>query len=51
MSENSRPTSPSPASETTQDRDRLVAERRAKLDLLRAGGFAYQNSFERHHVA
>jgi lysyl-tRNA synthetase, class II len=43
-----QPSSP-PAPQTAQDREKLVAERRAKLQALRAKGFAYQNGFSREH--
>ena len=45
-----QPSHPS-APQTAQDREKLVAERRAKLQALRAKGFAYQNGFQRQHWA
>ena len=50
MSDSSQPPSPPTAPETEQEREKLVAERRAKLRALRAKGFAYQNAFHRHHL-
>ena len=49
MSDTSQQPSPPPAPQTAQDREKLVAERRAKLKALRAKGFAYQNGFQRQH--
>jgi lysyl-tRNA synthetase class 2 len=40
-----------PRAESVQDRERLVAERRAKLKALREQGFAYPNDFRREHLA
>ena len=37
--------------ETPQDENQVVAERRAKLAALRAGGNAFPNDFEREHFA
>jgi len=50
MSDSSQPPSSPPAPETEQEREKLVAERRAKLRALRAKGFAYQNGFQRQHL-
>src|SRR3970040_1266712 len=36
---------------SAQDREKLVAERRAKLKALREQGFAYPNDFAREHLA
>jgi len=49
MSDTPQQPSPPPAPQTEQDREKLVAERRAKLQALRAKGFAYQNGFQRQH--
>jgi len=44
------PQSPqAPAPQTAPEREKLVAERRAKLQALREKGFAYQNGFQRRH--
>ncbi len=44
------PQSPQPpAPQTAPEREKLVAERRAKLQALREKGFAYQNGFQRRH--
>jgi lysyl-tRNA synthetase class 2 len=40
-----------PRAESEHDRERLVAERRAKLKALREQGFAYPNDFARAHLA
>ena len=40
-----------PQAEGEHDRERLVAERRAKLKALREQGFAYPNDFAREHLA
>ncbi|HXF67577.1 MAG TPA: lysine--tRNA ligase [Burkholderiales bacterium] len=48
------PREPAPragAEDTTQERERLVAERRAKLRALRERGPAYPNDFVRQHLA
>jgi len=49
MSDTPQQPSHPPAPQTAQDREKLVAERRAKLQALRAKGFAYQNGFQRKH--
>ena len=51
MSEKSQPVSSPAQPEAAHDREKLVAERRAKLNDLRAKGFAYQNSFQRFELA
>jgi len=51
MSDNPRDPSPREAPEPAPDREKLVAERRAKLKALREKGFAYQNDFQRRHLA
>ncbi|HXV09204.1 MAG TPA: lysine--tRNA ligase [Burkholderiales bacterium] len=50
MSESPQPPSPPTEPETEQEREKLVAERRAKLRALRAKGFDYQNAFQRQHL-
>ncbi len=50
MSDKPQQPSPPPAPQTGQDREKLVAERRAKLHALREKGFAYQNAFWRQHL-
>ena len=50
MSDPPLPSSPQDAPESEQEREKLVAERRAKLRALRAKGFAYQNGFQRQHL-
>jgi lysyl-tRNA synthetase class 2 len=49
MSNSSQPPSSPATPETEQEREKLVAERRAKLRALRTKGFAYQNGFQRQH--
>ena len=47
-----KPAGPAPESaapETAQDREKLVAERRAKLQALRSKGTAFPNDFRREH--
>jgi lysyl-tRNA synthetase class 2 len=52
MADNPRQPAPRAATEQTAgDRDRLVAERRAKLEALREKGVAYPNDFVREHLA
>ncbi|MBI2296528.1 MAG: lysine--tRNA ligase [Betaproteobacteria bacterium] len=51
MAENPRDPSYSGEPEQAHDREKLVAERRAKLKALREKGFAYQNDFQRRHLA
>jgi len=52
MSKNPKDTSArEPQAESAQDREKLVAERRAKLKALREQGFAYPNDFGREHLA
>ena len=52
MSKNPKdPSVHEPQAESTQDREKLVAERRAKLKALREQGFAYPNDFGREHFA
>jgi len=51
MSDSPQPPSPPTEPETEQEREKLVAERRAKLRALRGKGFAYQNRFQREHWA
>ena len=49
-----KPTEPSPAEEqpeSAQEREKLVAERRAKLAALRGKGPAFPNDFGREHLA
>src|SRR5688572_8996637 len=49
-----KPAEPAPGGEPTesaQDREKLVAERRAKLKALREKGSAYPNDFGREHYA
>ena len=49
-----KPVDPAPggeAPESAQDREKLVAERRAKLKALRDKGVAYPNDFRREHYA
>jgi lysyl-tRNA synthetase class 2 len=49
-----KPADPTPggdAPESAQDREKLVAERRAKLKALREKGAAYPNDFGREHYA
>ncbi len=45
------PSSPEEQADTPQDREKLVAERRAKLKALREKGTAYPNDFGREHFA
>ncbi len=45
------PSAPEGEADTPQDRERLVAERRAKLAALREKGAAYPNDFGREHFA
>jgi lysyl-tRNA synthetase class 2 len=45
------PSSPEEQADTPQERERLVAERRAKLAALREKGAAYPNDFRREHFA
>ena len=45
------PSSPEEPADTPQERERLVAERRAKLAALREKGTAYPNDFGREHFA
>jgi len=51
MSDNPRDPSRPAEPGTAHEREKLVAERRAKLKALRENGFAYQNDFERQHLA
>jgi len=52
MSKDPRKPAPPPApDEHAQEREKLVAERRAKLKALRAQGTAYPNDFVRGHLA
>jgi len=45
------PSPPEAPPESAQDREKLVAERRAKLKALREKGTAYPNDFRREHFA
>ncbi len=52
MSKNTKdPSPPEAPPESVQDREKLVAERRAKLKVLREKGIAYPNDFRREHFA